>query len=205
MDQVKVTGGARVGWLNASYPLAKLTCDANKLSLSCLGAYQFTPVQVVSITRERFIPVLAWGLRINHNRTDYPEKVVFWTMGNPQGVLDKISKVGFVPSGQPVKRATGIAFRWSFIAAIVVLWNLLMLADFGEPGKASPGEPGPMAVVALGLVSLLATTVKASSRVQSIVLTPGHSVGEVKGFLTFIQLLTGAMAVAFALTVMLGR
>lgn len=204
MDTVKVTGGARIGWLNASYPLAKLTCDAGNLSLSCLGTYQFTPEQVVSITRERFIPVLAWGLRINHNRTDYPEKMVFWTMGNPTGVLAKISKVGFVPSGKPVIRAPGIAFRWSFIAVFVVLWNLLMLADMGGPSQPHAGDPGLMSVFALALVSLIATAVKGSLLVQSIVLKQGHKVGEVRGFLTFIQLLTGAMAVAFALTVWLG-
>ncbi len=205
MGNVRVIGGARIGWLNASFPFAKLTCEAGRLNLACMGTYEFTPAQVVSIKREGAIPLLSWGLRINHNRTDYPEKLVFWTLGNPSGVKDQIAATGFVPSGQPVKRAPGLPFRWSFLITFFVAWNVLFLAGMGGNWQAGSMAIGPLSVATLALVFLLAAALKSSIGFQAIALNPGHSIGEVKSFVTFLQVLTGALAGIFAVVASLGR
>jgi len=51
MSEVSFRGGARLGWANASWPLAKLTANSECLTLSSLGRYEFTPSQVVEIER----------------------------------------------------------------------------------------------------------------------------------------------------------
>jgi hypothetical protein len=61
-------GGARIGWLNASWPFAKLTSSRKALALSCLGSFEFSPAQVVAIEPYRWF--LSHGVRIHHNRPD---------------------------------------------------------------------------------------------------------------------------------------
>ena len=67
MSEVAFRGGSRIGWVNASWPFAKLTSNAGRLTLSSLGTYEFTPGQVVSLERQGAVPFLYNGLRINHN------------------------------------------------------------------------------------------------------------------------------------------
>lgn len=97
METFTKTGGARIGWTNATWPLAKLSVTANKLTIQVklLGTYTFAPEQISSIERYTIIPVLGWGIRIRHNVADYPEKIIFWCLGNPSSVLDGIRDVGF--------------------------------------------------------------------------------------------------------------
>ena len=100
-------GGARIGWVNASWPFATLKITDKRLAISTLSSYEFSPEQVVSVERYGSIPVLSSGIRINHNRADYPEKVVFWCIGNREKVFAQIKKSGFLPKGQKGIRAKG--------------------------------------------------------------------------------------------------
>jgi hypothetical protein len=199
MAKVRFRGGARVGWLNASWPFANVSASATKLTLSCLGTYQFSSDQVVALEPYGSIPVLARGIRIRHNRPDYPENIIFWCLGNRQGMLDAISQAGFRATGHVLlSRTSGFAFRWSFIISFVIVWNLLMLLDGSFGGHSVPASPGPVAVLALLLVAMTATAVRASPWLQKRVLREGHQVGEVKSFLIFLQFLTGFMSLAFS-------
>jgi hypothetical protein len=51
LQDVSFRGGSRIGWVNASFPLARLTCSRARLALASLGTYEFTPDQVVSFGR----------------------------------------------------------------------------------------------------------------------------------------------------------
>ena len=189
MDEIAFTGGSRIGWVNASWPFAKLSCDGKCLTLSSLGKYEFTPEQVVSFDTYGSIPLLANGLRINHNRIDYPEKVVFWCMGSRTTVLDRIAKTGFVPYGQAVERPKGFALKWSVVVAFVLIWNALFLVDRGIGMPDNRMAPvGRMTLTVLALAFFFASAVKMSTRVQNVVLRPGHSVVEIQSLLTLIQL-----------------
>jgi hypothetical protein len=206
MDQVSFTGGARVGWVNATFPFAKLACSREKIELDTFGRYEFTPDQVVSFGTYGSIPLFANGLRIHHNRLDYPELVVFWCMGRRDRVVEEIRQTGFVPSGAAVARPTGFPIRWSVLIGYVLMWNLLFLIDMA-PAAGAHGRPQPGigAFVAFALTFALATAVKRSRRVQAVVLAPGHGPGEVKGLMTLVQLLTGALGAGLGLALLFAR
>lgn len=92
--------GRRVGWTNATWPLAKLSVGPDKLTISIvlLGTYSFAPHEVSAIERYVVIPVLG-------------------CLGNPDAVLQGIRDSGFVPSasGSSSPQRRGIAMRWSAI------------------------------------------------------------------------------------------
>ena len=67
MYEASFTGGAVIGWINATWPLARLDVTAHQLKLSCGGTYEFRLDQVVSLENDA---ALSFGsaLRIVHNR-----------------------------------------------------------------------------------------------------------------------------------------
>jgi hypothetical protein len=205
MDEISFRGGSRVGWTNATFPLVKLTCSRDRLALSGFGSHEFTPQQVVGFGTYGSIPFFGNGLSIEHNRLDYPARMVFWCMGSRQRVLDEIRRVGFVPSGVAVERPRGMPLRLGFAIGCVLVWNIGFWSDTRL--QFHPGTPtlpfGPGVVATLAALFVVATGIKVSPRLQRIVLAPGHVVGEVRGLLTLLQLISGAMAGAFGLALFL--
>jgi hypothetical protein len=206
MEKVSFKGGSRIGWVNASFPFATLECSRERITLISFGKYEFLPDEVVSFDTYGSIPVVANGLRIHHNRLDYPEKVVFWCMGSRAKVTNALQQTGFKPSGQVVERPKGIPIRWMAIIGFVLIWNLLFMLD-GPPAfvaHAAP-KPGLGAIVALLLTFALATGIKHSGRVRNLVLAPGHTLGEVRGVVSLLQLVSGALGAAFCLAYVLAK
>ena len=71
------TGGARLGFFNATFPFATLSADGNALKLSCFGSdYDFPKSKIQKLSRYRGI--FSVGLRIEHNDDSFPKFVVFW-------------------------------------------------------------------------------------------------------------------------------
>jgi hypothetical protein len=198
VSEVSFTGGARVGWVNASWPFARLTTSAAQLTLSTLGKFEFSPQQVVSLELHGSIPVLSSGIRIVHNRTDYPERIIFWCIGSREKILAQIHGAGFRAQGEPASspRATGFPLRWSLVVLFVVLWNALFLWD-GSFVEHRSSAPGPSALLALLLTFSLCWGIRRSAWLQGIVLREGHRVGEIKSFLVLLQIVSGALFVGF--------
>ncbi len=196
MIQASFRGGAQVGWVNASWPFAKLTVEADFLTLSCLGTYTFTPSEIVALEPYGSIPVLARGVRIMHNRRDYPKKIIFWCMGRRDAALIELAATGFAPSGQPFDGPTGFPVRWSAILIFLFLWNGLFLLDRTAAGSQT--VPGPFSLVALALLFAAATAAKLAPRFRRLLLRDGHELGEIKSIVTLIQIVSGCMALGFA-------
>ena len=203
MIQASFRGGARVGWVNASWPLATLKANASTLALASLGTYTFAPSDVVSLEPYGSIPFLSSGIKIQHNRRDYPKTMIFWCVGRSrERVLEEIAGTGFRAVGQPIERAAGMAFRWSTILIAIIVWNALFLLDRSISG--SQPRPGPLVLIALVLFFLAAAATRTSAPFQRLVLREGHEVGEVKSFLVLLQIVTGAMALGFGIALFVG-
>jgi hypothetical protein len=198
------TGGARIGWTNATWPLARLSARDDRLTISVwlLGEYSFTPDEVSAVERYTMIPVLGWGIRVRHCRTDCPERIIFWYLGTPDSLLDGIRAAGFLPTapGAAVPCSRGFAIRGSVIVVAVALWNILLLADFARSGFAPP-RPGPLTLVALLLAFVLSAGTLVSQRLQQVVLKPGRSVGEIQPLLRLIALISAIMLVVFSMVI----
>lgn len=98
MKQYELTGGARIGTVNATYPFAKLRVNENKLEIntSVIGKLVFTTKDVISIEPYQRFPIIGKGVKINHRVSNYNQKVIFWTWKNPKDVIQQIALTGFL-------------------------------------------------------------------------------------------------------------
>lgn len=201
------TGGARIGWVNATWPFAQLSATDGKLTISAtlLGTYDFTPDQVTAIERYTLIPLLGWGIRIRHRRSEYPERIIFWCLGSPGNILHGISSAGFLAIGSTENtiRPQGIAIRWPVAIGAVVAWNALLLLDFFWSGAFRP-QPGPFTLAALTLVFAFSIGSLTSTELQQLVLKPGRDIGEIRPFLRLLAFVAGNMLLIFSLFMALG-
>jgi hypothetical protein len=91
---LSVTGGARLGLFNATWPFARLTADANTLRLSVLGApLTFTRESVIELTAMRGF--FSRGLQIKHAESAYPKRIIFWCF-NLEALTAGLGRLGWV-------------------------------------------------------------------------------------------------------------
>ena len=191
-------GGGRIGWVNASWPLATLSAARSRLVLSCMGTYAFAPADVVALEPHGAVPFFASGIRIRHLRPDYPGKIIFWCMGGRDRVLTAIREAGFIPSGDAGSEpARGFPLRWGVVIGVGLLWNLLFLLD-GAVLASGRREPGGFALLALVSLFALASATRVSPAVQRRVLRDGHHLGEIRAALTLLQVVSGFLSVVFS-------
>jgi hypothetical protein len=201
MSNQTFRGGAKVGWVGASWPFGSLTVAQDRLTLKSLNAYSFAPSEVVALESYSSIPLLANGIRIRHNRADYPETMVFLCLGSRKSVLDSIARTGFLPKGIAAARAAGLPIRWSAIILFIVVWNVLFFMD-ESVGSAPTNLPGPLGVLAFFLAFALSTAARFLPAAQHLVLTEGHQFGEVKEFFALMQIVTGGLFAGFAIALL---
>ena len=195
MNKIDATGGARVGWINWTWPFAKLSADFQKLRLKIRldGEYIFEPGQVISLKKYGVLPVIATGIQINHSRLDYPEKIIFWYLGNPMKLIKSIETTGFVPSCDPSSvpiRPKGFPLKWSFIIFFLVVWNLLFIVDM-QNGR----ELGIYAFLALIFAFVLSISILKVKILQNLILRKGHQITEISHFIILVAGISGLMSV----------
>lgn len=206
-------GGARIGWVNYTWPLASLSVGASGLTITTTffglfetGRYFFRPDQVARIERFGWLPIISEGIRVHHTVTDYPEKVVFWC--RPSAVLRGIASTGFPTTSESTAPVSSIPSRgfplriWPLVI-VVLLWNLLLSYEFfSQPMLAA--FPGPCTLAALSLVFVTSLAVLSSPSVQAIFLRPGRSIGEVRPMFLLVATITGIMTIVFAVIFLAG-
>jgi hypothetical protein len=204
MEEISVTGGARIGLVNATWPLAKLSASAASLRLSSLvGTYDFLPSDVVSLERYGLVPFFSNGVRIAHARSDYPSKIIFWCLGNPETLIQKIRQIGFLP-GAPASSETrwrGIPVRVTPIVLFILIWNGLFYLDGVVPGNFAK-RLGLFALFPLLFAFLVSWAAKTSPRFQEVILRDGHSVNEIKAYLSLVQMVSGILLPIFSILVL---
>ena len=200
-ERFGATGGARVGWMNATWPFAKLTAtsDSLRVSVRVLGDYTFTPDQVSAITRYTSIPVLGWGIQIQHSVPEYPARLIFWTLGSPDALLAGIHEAGFRPQAPAAatevsQQHQGVPFQWGPIIAIIVVWNV----------RQRP-TPGPLTLLAAGFLFASALAVLRLPAAQRLILKPSRSLGEIRPVLNLLLLVSGMMLIALSFFVLFRR
>ncbi len=208
-----VTGGARIGFVTYTWPLAKLVTTADTLTVSTTmfglfgtGTYSFSKAQILSIDRYGWIPLIGEGIRIKHSVADYPQSIVFWC--RPTRVLAGISAIGFSPAAtaselQHQQFHRGFPLRWAPLVAVVVVWNLLIGYEVLSGPDRQP-VPGPLSLAALCIVFGVSTAAIRSPSVQSFLLKPGRTFGEVRPAVLLVATVSGAMSIIFALFMAMG-
>jgi hypothetical protein len=72
------TGGARIGFFNASWPFARLSADRDAIVLRCLFLkFTFPRESIARLSRYRGFTTK--GLQIEHTVPRYPVLMLFWT------------------------------------------------------------------------------------------------------------------------------
>lgn len=214
MKILKLTGGARVGMANASFPFAtlKVTKDCLEINASIVGNLVFKATDIISIEPYTTLPLVGQGIKINHNVSTYKERVIFWTFKDPKSVIDQIYKTGFfnqtsetvtaidrsirasqAQGGFPVKRSVAIV--------AIVLWNLLFLSDI-IPFVLKGGEGvfiGSGVLIALGLLFFSAVLLLISHDFRRLVLKEGRTLEDIKKFAILLAFVSGFMWFNFSL------
>jgi hypothetical protein len=92
---IKLTGGARVGAINVTWPFATLiaTPDYLEIKAPMIGNQQYTASEIIRL--ETYQGVISKGVRIFSSKNPDHVKVIFWCFGNPQKVIEKIKGCGF--------------------------------------------------------------------------------------------------------------
>ena len=81
---LKFTGGLRAGNYNSSWPFATLTLTPDRMTLQGGGrVWVFAKYEIVRLTKHR--GWLSVGLRIQHDKPELPEFLVFWVTCLPFG------------------------------------------------------------------------------------------------------------------------
>jgi hypothetical protein len=205
--RIRITGGAQVGWVNASWPFAKLSASATELSISgsLIGSYTFSPDDVARLESHGSVPVVGRGVRIVHTRSDYPAKIIFLSFRDPDRVVDDIRLSGFLPraSAALIPTRSAMPFRWTAVIMFIVVWNVLFVLDGFVPWK-QPKAPGLFVQLALALAFSAAVVIQRSKAVQYWVLQPSRSVGEIRPFLLLLQVVSGLLLAGSTLSRLLG-
>jgi hypothetical protein len=70
-------GGARIGFINATWPLALLSAQRDSIALRCLFKFTFPRDRITRLSRYRGF--ISTGLQIEHTVPRYPAFMLFWT------------------------------------------------------------------------------------------------------------------------------
>ena len=214
-EKFTLTGGARIGMSNASYPFADLSVDKDilKINASIVGNLMFQPKDIISIEPYTFIPLIGQGIKINHRIESYNPKVIFWTFKDPNSVISEIKKTGFLQNinseisstdleiikkqnegGFPIKKSVAIFF--------IVAWNLLFLTDIIPFFLKDETEGSPIGIginLAVGLIFVSSILAIVSEKFRKVILKENRNFEDIKKFAYFIALISGIMFVTFTI------
>jgi hypothetical protein len=202
VDEIKETGGARIGMAHATWPFATLTVNKDRLEVNAgiIGDLVFGPSDIISI--ELYSELISQGIKINHRVSNYAQNVIFLTSG-AGNLINEIRQTGFLYNNDamPVRRditsmqtSGGFPLRWPPIIGIVVIWNALFMVNMYNliSGNKAP-VLGIYAKLALGFIFVIALLLLLSKSVQNFMLKKGRSIKVVRPFLLFTIFVTGMM------------
>lgn len=205
MNDLDLTGGARVGKLKITFPFAslKVTKDCLELNASVIGNLIFKPSDIISIKPYIKLPILGQGIQITHKVSTYKDRVIFWTIKDPSAVIEQIHNTGFFDAKTPRAQIIdsvittqqskgGCPIKRDVVIGGIAILNLLILKDFlpfyfGE--TASPIGKGML--MALLLFFVIAFLSLLSVRFRQLILKEGRRLKDIKRVAVFVTLVSG--------------
>ena len=187
-------GGARIGWVNATWPLAKLTVTPDQLMLSIFGfgEYLFSPADVVALD-----PVYGGqGVRVVHCRANCPERIIFFLprKGDAGELARRLEESGFTPSGtrwEGKHPSSGMPLRWWVLLLAVAVWVAPLLPFWGTRLDSHSMYRHP-ALLGREIFSLvLSMGLLYPSTLQRIMLKPGCNIGGIRFLLMLLAIVSG--------------
>ncbi|MGH2666386.1 hypothetical protein [Flavobacterium sp.] len=214
-EKFTLTGGARIGMANATFPFADLFVNKEllKINASIVGNLVFQPKDIISIQPYTSFPVIGNGIKINHRIENYAAEVIFWTLKNPNSVINEIKKTGFLENlnseisaddleilkkqnegGFPLKKSVGLFF--------MIVWNLLFLSDilpFFLQGKTEGSPIGIGMNLAIGIIFVSAVLAIVSEKFRRLILKENRNFDDIKKFVYFITFISGILFIVFSI------
>lgn len=212
-EKFTLTGGARIGMANASFPFADLYVDKDvlKINASIVGNLVFQPKDIISIEAYSSIPIIGNGIKINHRIEKYNSNVIFWTFKNPNTVINEIKKTGFLENTNseistedlkilerqnqgefPIKKPVAVFF--------IIAWNLLFLSDIIPFMLQDKKEGLPIGIgvkLALGLVFISSVLALVSEKFRGLILKEGREFDDIKKLIYLTAFITGMLFIQF--------
>ncbi len=137
MEEIKITGGLKIGGFSITYPFATLISNSSQLSIhtSMKGEYFFQASDIISLEVYN-ANFLRKGIVIKHSVTNYDKEILFRTMEAPEIVKQNILKSGFLVGKADEEKIldivqkqqrTGNIIKTNFILGMFMLCLLLLL------------------------------------------------------------------------------
>lgn len=182
---------ARVGGVRSNFPGIKFFVSPDELTLKIplLGAYKFTPGDIISFEDNKGL--YGANVFINHNVLDYPQKISLDYKGGAQALTLMLNQHGFIPKG--VAGASllrkGFPARWSFLIVAVLLWNALLIY-----GKLQ-NQFSLYSLIAIAAMLLITVIMPRSAALQKMALKDGRRIGEIRPTLNLLKLVAAVIFV----------
>lgn len=211
MNEIQLTGGARIGMANATIPLATLKVNKERLELnSAVGNLIFRPKDVVFIEPYTLIPIIGQGIKINHNVSFYNTKVIFWSFKSPETIVSQIRKTGFLTLGTSHSPKTdkelfslfemqslrSFPIKKNALLIALISWSALLLMDLAlhlMDGTNHPLPVGKGILIGLALLFLSALASLISTDFRNLILIKGKDRNDIKTTAIFILCICGCM------------
>lgn len=212
-EKFTLTGGARIGKANATYPFADLYVDKSilKINASIVGDLVFQPKDIIELKPYTSIPVIGNGIKVIHRVEKYNSEVIFWTLKDPKLVISEIEKTGFMENTDTdlidtnlgmIARQNQGSFPMKKTAAIffIAVWNLLILSAIIPSILNSDSKGFPLGIginLALGFILVSSILALVSKSFRKLILKEGRDFEDIKKFIYLIIFITGIMSLTF--------
>jgi hypothetical protein len=103
-----------------------------------------------------------------------------------------------IGDGPDVDTPPGLPVRPSAIVIAVVVWNVLLLSDYGLPPTLT-AEPGWRTLLAIGLLAVGSWVLPHWDRLESLVMKPGRSTDEIRLALARVRMVSTVLFAGFLL------
>lgn len=208
MRQLQLRGGLRVGRVNTSVPLVKLTVDHDELEISggLSGHFTFRPEDIIRLEGHSIFPLLGRRIKIVHRVPHYPGDIHFLTFRQPEVLLEEIRKTGFLASINPAitpederimaqqKKASRFPLNLLFVLGLLGLYHAgifyYLINSGGNIRVEEMGNYfslGGLLVIAVGIGLLI------SEPLRKIAFRPGATTQQAKSSI-YVLIIFGLLA-----------